>query len=59
MPNNDFSISIWLNSEDISVDDAVILMASLDNNNFVKIFSTGNEIHVGICIDGVQDAVRT
>jgi len=59
MVTNDFSISIWLKSDDISIDNAVILMASLDNNNFVKIFSQGNEIHVGICIDGTQDAVRT
>jgi hypothetical protein len=59
MSNNDFSVSIWLKSDDISVDDAVILMASLDNNNFVKIFSYGNEIHAATCIDGIQDAVRT
>jgi len=59
LPNNDFSISIWLKSDDISVDDAVILMASLDNNNFVKIFSYGDEIHAATCIDGTQDAVRT
>jgi hypothetical protein len=59
MPNNDFTISIWVKSDDISVDDAVVLMASKDNDNFVKIFSQGNEIHIGTCIDGIQEAVRT
>ena len=59
IPNNDFSISIWINSADITADHAVILMASRNSNNFVKIFLYGNEIHVGICCNGVKDAVRT
>jgi hypothetical protein len=59
IPNNDFTISIWLRSNDIAADNAVVLMASEDNNNFVKIFLQGNEIHIGVCYDGVKDAVRT
>jgi len=59
IPNNDFTISLWVESADITADNAVVLMASEDNNNFVKIFLKGNEIHVGICSDGIKDAVRT
>jgi hypothetical protein len=59
IPNNDFTISIWLKSDDITADNAVILMASEDNNNFVKIFLQDEEIHFGVCDDGTKDAVRT
>lgn len=59
IPNNDFTISIWVRSDDITADNAVILMASEDNNNFVKLFLQGTEIHVGVCDDGIKDAVRT
>jgi hypothetical protein len=57
--NNDFTISIWVKSDDITADNAVVLMASEDNNNFVKFFLQGNEVHAGICVDGIKDAVRT
>lgn len=59
IPNNDFTISIWLKSADITADNAVVLMASEDNNNFVKIFLYGSEVHVGVCDEGIKDAVRT
>lgn len=59
IPNNDFTISIWLKSDDITADNAVVLMASEDNNNFIKIFLQGEEVHVGVCDDGTKDAVRT
>ena len=59
IPNNDFSISIWVSSDDIAADNAVVLMASQDNSNFVKIFLYGGEVHVGVCGDGIKDAVRT
>lgn len=59
IPNNDFTISIWMKSDDITADNAVILMASKDNNNFVKFFLQGTEVHAGVCDDGIKDAVRT
>jgi len=59
IPNNDFTISLWLKSSDITADNAVVLMASEDNSNFIKIFLQGNEIHAGVCYDGTKDAVRT
>jgi hypothetical protein len=59
IPNNDFTISLWLKSDDITADNAVVLMASENNNNFVKFFLQGEEIHVGVCDDGTKDAVRT
>lgn len=59
IPNNDFTVSIWVKSDDITADNAVVLMASADNNNFFKIFIQGSEIHVGLCVNGIKDAVRT
>jgi hypothetical protein len=59
IPNNDFTVSLWLKSEDITLDQAVVLMASKDNNNFIKMFLKGTEIHAGVCVDGIKDAVRT
>ena len=59
IPNDDFTISLWVRSDDITADNAVVLMASEDVNNFVKIFLQGSEIHVGVCDDGIKDAVRT
>jgi len=59
IPNNDFSISIWINSADVTLDNAVILMASKDNRNFIKFFIQGNEVHIGVCCNGIKDAVRT
>jgi hypothetical protein len=59
IPNNDFTISMWIRSEDITADNAVVLMASEDNNNFVKILLQGEEVHFGVCNNGTKDAVRT
>jgi hypothetical protein len=59
IPNNDFTISMWLKSRNISDDNAVILMASETNQNFVKVFLQGSEVHAGVCYEGVKDAVRT
>ncbi len=57
--NNDFSILLWINSDDISDDWRVVMEARKDNKNFVKIFQFGNEIHFGVCDDGVKSALRT
>jgi len=59
IPNNDFTISMWVKSNAIAADNAVVLMASENNQNFVKVFLFGNEVHIGVCCDGVKDAVRT
>ena len=56
---NDFTICLWIKSDDITDDWRVALMASKDNKNFVKLFQFGTEIHVGVCEDGVKRAVRT
>ena len=59
IPNNDFTISLWVRSENITADNAVVLMASEDNNNFVKIFLQGSKVHIGVCDDRTRDAVKT
>ena len=57
--NNDFTINLWINSDDVDDDWRMILMAYKDNSNFVKIFQYGTEIHFGICEDGIKMAMRT
>ena len=57
--NNDFTIYLWIKSDDITDDWREVLEARKDNKNFVKIFQFGTEIHFGICEDGVKRAVRT
>ncbi len=59
LKNNSFTISLWLLSKDITADNAIILMAEYDNYNFIKMFLQGNEVHAGVCIEGIKEAVRT
>ncbi|MEA3458938.1 MAG: LamG-like jellyroll fold domain-containing protein [Candidatus Thermoplasmatota archaeon] len=57
--NNDFTICLWIKSDDTTDDWRVVSMACKDNKNFVKFFQYGTEIHFGLCEDGVKRAVRT
>ena len=60
LSNNDFSISIWLKSEDIEQDFRMVLEGgNKTEKSFTKIFTYGGEIHFGVCQDGVKHAVRT
>jgi hypothetical protein len=59
IPNNDFTISIWLKCEDIASENSIVLMAAEDNTNFMEIFIQNTQIHFGIVYDGTKDAVRT
>jgi hypothetical protein len=56
--NIDFSISMWINNT-LLIDNAVMLMVCEDQNNFVKIFTQYNQLHVGIYCNGVKYSVRT
>lgn len=57
--NNDFTVSLWVKSSSINDDWRVVLHASVDNKNFVKIFQYGTELHFGVCDDGTKGAMRT
>ena len=57
--NNDFTISLWLNSDDINDDWRCVLEARYDTKNFVTVFQYGTEIHFGVSDDGTKRAVRT
>ena len=59
MSINDFTICLWIKSDDTTDDWRIALMASNDNKNFVNLFQYGTEIHFGVCEDGVKRAVRT
>jgi len=56
---NDFSVSLWLKSSDITAEWKVLMEARYDNKNFVRIFQQGNEIHFGITEDGTKYVIRT
>jgi FlaG/FlaF family flagellin (archaellin) len=57
--NTDFTISLWLKSDDITDDWRSLLEARYDTKNFVRIFQCGTEIHFGVSDDGIKRAVRT
>jgi len=57
--NNDFTISLWLKSDNINTDWRSVLEARYDTKNFVRIFQCGTEIHFGVSDDGIKRAVRT
>jgi hypothetical protein len=60
LSNNDFTISIWLRSEDIEQNFRMVLEGgNKTEKSFTKIFTFGSEIHFGVCQDGVKHAVRT
>jgi len=59
IPNNDFTISIWLKCGDIEAENSIILMAAEDNSNFIELFIKDTQVHFGIVYDGTKDAVRT
>jgi len=59
IPDNDFTISIWLKCDNIESENSIILMAAEDNTNFIELFIKDSQIHFGIVYDGIKDAVRT
>ncbi|RLF32045.1 MAG: hypothetical protein DRM98_04535, partial [Thermoplasmata archaeon] len=57
--NNDFTISLWMKSDDIDEEQRVLWEGGT-HKNFGLMFQFGGEIHFGICYnDGIQDSVRT
>ena len=57
--NNDFTISLWMKSDDITEDQRVLWEGGV-HKNFALMFQFGGEIHFGICYNnGIQDSVRT
>ena len=57
--NNDFTISMWLKSEDIGDPWRRVMEARKDTDDFVQFFQMGSEIHFGVCEDGLRRAVKT
>lgn len=57
--NNDFTVSCWLKSIDITEDWKIVLEARYDTKNFVRIFQAGNEIHFSVTSEGTKYVVRT
>ena len=57
--NNDFTISLWIKSDNIE-DDQRVLWEGGTHKNFALMFQFGGEIHFGVCYNnGIQDSVRT
>lgn len=57
--NNDFTISLWMKSDNVE-DDQRVLWEGGTHKNFALMFQFGGEIHFGVCYnDGIQDSVRT
>lgn len=58
LSNNDFSVSIWLKSDDITHDHRVALEIA-GTDDIALILQFGTEIHFGVYEDGIKRAVRT
>jgi hypothetical protein len=56
--SNDFTISFLIKSYDVQTDHKVILEAG-GQEDFITIFQYGGEIHAGLYVDKVKQAVRT
>jgi len=56
--SNDFTISVWVKSDDITDDHRVVLQGGNDDD-FALMFQFGTEIHFGVCEGGVKRALRT
>ncbi len=48
---NHFTISFWLKSDEITDNHRVVFEASQDNENFVKIFQYGSQIHFAVRVN--------
>ncbi|UCD14602.1 MAG: type IV pilin, partial [Thermoplasmatales archaeon] len=60
LSSNDFTISIWIKSANITDDFRVVLeTGNKTKKSYTLIFQCGTEIHFGVCDDGVKRAVRT
>ncbi|MBS3748963.1 MAG: hypothetical protein KGY67_04610 [Candidatus Thermoplasmatota archaeon] len=52
LPNHDFSITLWINSTDINLDNNRVLEAYGDDQNYVQIFQYGSKIYASFSMDG-------
>ncbi len=59
IPNNDFTFSMWVKSDDITQDHRLIFQGGEMNKDFIILFQTGTEIHFGVSEEGTKHAVRT
>ena len=57
---NDFTLSIWINSLDMFQDHRTLLqIRGIDQKNFISVFTQGEQLHFGVCENGVKQCVRT
>jgi hypothetical protein len=59
LANNDFTICLWLKSDDIAADHRIAAEGGKNNKDFTLIFQVGSEFHFGVCENGIKYAVRT
>ena len=57
--NNDFSVTTWAKSLDISENQNCIFEAYSDSNNFVQVFQYNSRIYAGVCVDSVKYVLKT
>ena len=57
--NNDFTVSIWVNSSFMSQDNKIILEGRKDTKNFVRLYQENDGFNFGVCINDSKVSVRT
>jgi len=59
LSTNDFSITAWVKSNNITENQNCILEAYINNNNFIQLFQQDGKIHAGVCVENNKFTLGT
>jgi hypothetical protein len=59
--NNDFTISIWVNSSYMNQDNKIILEIRNDTKNYIRLYQEDDAFNFGVCVDkySFKESVKT
>ncbi len=59
LSTNDFSITVWVKSNDIAEDQNCIFEAYNNNQNFIQLFQQDERIYAGVCVENSKFTLKT
>ena len=59
LSTNDFSITVWVKSNNISENQNCILEAYNNNKNFIQLFQQDERIYAGVCVENSKFTLKT
>jgi len=57
--NNNFTISIWVNSSYMNQDNKIILEIRNDTKNYIRLYQEDDAFNFGVCVDDTKRSVKT